>query len=72
MPADRPPTHCPAIVLCTIPSSDSPAVIIIIMEICKAHSLRLKALNKHSITHIMYIEVEMLSVIHKKYIEKLT
>ena len=33
--------------------------IIIIMEICKAPTLRLKALNKH--THIMYIEMEMLS-----------
>ena len=31
------------------------------MEICKAPTLRLKALNKHSITHIMYIEMEMLS-----------
>ena len=30
--------------------------IIIIMEICKAPTLRLKALNKH--THIMYIEME--------------
>ena len=29
---------------------------IIIMEICKAPILRLKALNKH--THIMYIEME--------------
>ena len=37
--------------------------IIIIMEICKAPTLRLKALNKHSITHIMYIEMEMLSAI---------
>ena len=34
--------------------------IIIIMEICKAPTLRLKALNKH--THIMYIEME--NVIH--------
>ena len=33
-------------------------MIIIIMEIYKAPSLRLKALNKHSITHIMYIEME--------------
>ena len=33
-------------------------IIIIIMEICKAPTLRLKALNKHSITHIMYIEME--------------
>ena len=28
------------------------------MEICKAPTLRLKALNKYSITHIMYIEME--------------
>ena len=34
-------------------------IIIIIVEICKAPTLRLKALNKH--THIMYIEMEMLS-----------
>ena len=26
------------------------------MEICKAPTLRLKALNKHSITHLMYNE----------------
>ena len=32
------------------------------MEICKAPTLRLKALNKH--THIMYIEME--NVIKKK------
>ena len=32
------------------------------MEICKAPTLRLKALNKH--THIMYIEME--TVIQKK------
>ena len=33
--------------------------LIIITEICKAPTLRLKALNKHSITHIiMYIEME--------------
>ena len=31
-------------------------LIIIIMEICKAPTLRLKALNKH--THIVYIEME--------------
>ena len=31
-------------------------IMIIIMEICKAPTLRLKALNKH--THIMYIEME--------------
>ena len=30
----------------------------IIMEIYKAFTLRLKALNKHNITHIMYIEME--------------
>jgi len=34
------------------------------MEICKAPTLRLKALNKHSITHIMYIEME--NVIKKR------
>ena len=34
----------------------------IIMEICKAPTMRLKALNKH--THIMYIEME--NVIKKK------
>ena len=39
------------------------------MKICKAPSLRLNALNKHSITHIMYIEMEMLSAI-KMYIRK--
>ena len=39
---------------------------IIIMEISKAPTLRLKALNKHSITHIMYVEMEMLSAIKKK------
>ena len=32
--------------------------IIIIKEICKGPALRLKALNKRSITHIMYIEME--------------
>ena len=31
-------------------------IIIIIMEVCKAPSLRLKALNRR--THIMYIEME--------------
>ena len=43
--------------------------LLIIMEICKAPTLRLKALNKH--THIMYIEME--NVIKKKknvYIDK--
>ena len=30
----------------------------IIMEMCKDPTLRLKALNKHSITHIMYIKME--------------
>ena len=28
-----------------------------IMEVCKAPTLRLKALNKHSITHIMHMEM---------------
>ena len=36
---------------------------IIIMEICTAPTLWLKVLNKHSITHKMYIKVEMLSAI---------
>ena len=31
---------------------------LIIMEICKAPILRLKAMNKHNISHIMYIEME--------------
>ena len=39
------------------------------MEICKAPTLRLKALNKRSITYTMYIEMEMLSVI-ETYIKK--
>ena len=39
------------------------------MDICKAPTLRLKALNKHSITHIMYIETEMLSAL-KMYMRK--
>ena len=42
-------------------------IITIIMEICKAPTLLLKSLNKH--THIMYIEMEMLSAI-KMYIRK--
>ena len=33
-------------------------IIIIIMDIFKAPILRLKALNKHDMTHIMYIEME--------------
>ena len=39
-------------------------VIIIIMEICEAPPLRLKALNKH--THIMYIEMENVIKLKKK------
>ena len=39
------------------------------MEICKAPILRLKVLNKHSITHMAYIEMEMLLAI-KMYIRK--
>ena len=38
-------------------------IIIIIMDICKAPTLRLKALNKHSITHIMYSEMENVIII---------
>ena len=44
-------------------------IIIIIMEICKAPTLQLKALNKHSIKHTMYIEMEMLSAI-RMYVRK--
>ena len=40
------------------------------MEICKAPTLRLIALNKHSITHIMYIEMENVSIIKNKKNEK--
>ena len=39
-------------------------IVIMIMEICKAPTLWLKALNRHSIAHIMYIEME--NVIRKK------
>ena len=48
-----------------------PSTMIIITEICKVPTLRLKVLNKHSITHIMYIELEMLSAIKRK-LKKLT
>ena len=37
----------------TVKASRDGEALIIIMEICKAPTLRLKALNKH--THIMYI-----------------
>ena len=42
---------------------------IIIMEICNAPTLRLIAPNKHSVTHMMYIEMEMLSAM-KMHIRK--
>ena len=48
---------------------------IIIMAICKAPTLRLKALNKHSIPHIMYTDMENVISNKKKkkiYITKLT
>ena len=38
-------------------------IIIIIMEICKAPTLGLKSLNKH--THILYIEMENVKKINK-------
>ena len=44
------------------PSGLKVDIAIIIKEICKAPTLQLGA-NKHSITHIMYIEMEMLSAI---------
>ena len=40
----------------------------IILEICKVPTLRLKALNKHGITRIVRIEMEMLSAIKMYYI----
>ena len=55
--------------LCFIHISMFYLFIITIMEICKEPTLRLKALNKHSITHIMYIDMEMLSAI-KMYMRK--
>ena len=39
------------------------------MKFFKAPTLRLKALNKHSITHIMYIEMEMLSGKEKRNVD---
>ena len=39
-------------------------IIMIIMEICKASNMWLKALNKPSISHIMHMEME--NVIRKK------
>ena len=39
------------------------AQFIIVMEICKVPTLRLKTRNKHSITHVMCIKMEMLSAI---------
>ena len=43
-------------ILITAGQSKMVSTIIIIMDICKAPTLRLKALNKH--THIMYTEME--------------
>ena len=34
------------------------SLLIIVMDICKASTLRLKALNKHNMTHIMSIDIE--------------
>ena len=60
--------------------TSAPAIIIIIMGICKAPTLQLKAPNKHSITHTMdisrktthtmYTEMEVLSSLSaiKRYI----
>ena len=51
-----------AMVLCLERGTLSQAAqFIIIMEICKVPTLRLKTLNKHSITHIVYIKMEMLN-----------
>ena len=55
--------------LCLVSSSGQTDNQIIIITIYKAPTLRLKALKRHSITHIMFIEMEMLSAI-KTYIRK--
>ena len=47
-------------------------LMIIKMEICKAPTLWLKALNKHSITHIKYIEMENVISNKKKKKKKLS
>ena len=39
----------------------SAGFLIIIMEVCKAPTLRFKALNKRDETHIMYIEMKKVS-----------
>ena len=33
-------------------------VVVVVIAICKAPILRLKAPNKHNITHVMYMEME--------------
>ena len=38
--------------------NSGPDIYIIITEICKAPTLQLKVLNKHNMTHIMYIEMK--------------
>ena len=40
------------------------------MEICKVPTLRLKALNKHRIIHMMYVKMEMLPAIKMYHIRK--
>ena len=40
------------------------------MEICKAPTLQLKALNEHNVTHITYIEMEMLSAVKNKIVSR--
>ena len=52
-----------------IPCNETVSLIIVRLEICKAPTLQIKAMNKHSISHIMSIEMEMLSTI-KIYIRK--
>ena len=43
---------------CLLKGSRLKNLIIIILEICKAPTLRLKAPNKHSIMHVKCIEME--------------
>ena len=51
-----------------IPCNATFSLIIVRLEICKAPTLQIKAMNKHSISHIMSIEMEI--VINNKNLYK--
>jgi len=51
---------------CAVVVGASLLPLVIRMEMCKAPTLRLKAPNKHSITHIKYIEMEMLPAVKEE------